>query len=77
MKFLKGWKTITFNVAILITLTWNETRDGLVSVLGGWEYTTAFLAMINLALRVATIGPIALMWITKEEQDGVDTGKTK
>lgn len=77
MKLLKGWKTIIFNIAAILVLTWSDTRDGLVSIMGGWEYATVFLAIANLVLRTITVGPIALMWISKEEQDGIQTREEK
>lgn len=77
MKLMKGWKTVVFNVAALAVLQWQDVREGLVSMLGGWEYAAALLAGINLVLRAITVGPVALLWISKEEQDGVEAGKEK
>jgi hypothetical protein len=77
MKLMKGWKTLAFNTAVLAVLQWNDVRQGLVSLLGGWEHAVAVLAVINLVLRVITVGPVALMWISKEEQNGVEAGKEK
>lgn len=77
MKLMKGWKTLAFNTAALAVLQWDDVRQGLVSLLGGWEHAVAVLAAINLVLRVITVGPVAMMWISKEEQDGVEAGKEK
>jgi hypothetical protein len=77
MKLMKGWKTLAFNTAALAVMQWDEVRQGLVSLLGGWEHAVAVLAVVNLALRLITVGPVAMMWISKEEQDGVEAGKEK
>lgn len=77
MKFMRGWKTVVFNVAALAVMQWPDVREGLVSLLGGWEHAAVLLAGINLILRALTVGPIAMMWISKEEQDGVEVRKEK
>lgn len=77
MKLMKGWKTLAFNTAALAIMQWDDVRQGLVALLGGWEYAVTLLAVINLVLRVVTVGPVAMMWISKEEQDGVEAGKEK
>jgi len=77
MKLMNGWKTLAFNTAALAVMQWDEVRQGLVSLLGGWEHAVAVLAVVNLALRLITVGPVAMMWISKEEQDGVQAGKEK
>jgi hypothetical protein len=77
MKLMRGWKTLAFNTAALAVMQWDEVRQGLVSLLGGWEHAVAVLAVVNLALRLITVGPVAMMWISKEEQDGVQAGKEK
>lgn len=77
MKLMRGWKTLAFNTAALAVMQWDDVRQGLVSLLGGWEHAVALLAVVNLALRVITVGPVAMMWISKEEQDGVEAGKEK
>lgn len=77
MKLMRGWKTLAFNTAALAVMQWDDVRQGLVALLGGWEYAVTLLAVINLALRVVTVGPVAMMWISKEEQDGVQAGKEK
>lgn len=77
MKLMRGWKTLAFNTAALAVMQWDEVRQGLVSLLGGWEHAVAVLAVVNLVLRLITVGPVAMMWISKEEQDGVQAGKEK
>jgi hypothetical protein len=77
MKLMRGWKTLAFNTAALAVMQWDDVRQGLVSLFGGWEYTVAVLAVINILLRIVTVGPIAMMWISKEEQDGVEARKEK
>jgi hypothetical protein len=77
MKFLKGWKTVTFNITAIIVLQWEDVRQGILALFGGWEYAAAVLAAVNILLRVMTIGPVAMMWISKEEQNGVEVRKEK
>ena len=77
MKLMRGWKTVVFNVAALAVMQWPDVREGLVSLLGGWKHAAALLAGINLILRALTVGPVAMMWISKEEQDGVEVRKEK
>jgi hypothetical protein len=77
MKFLKGWKTVTFNITAIIVLQWDDVRQGILALFGGWEYAVSVLAALNIILRVITVGPVAMMWISKEEQNGVEVGKEK
>lgn len=77
MKVMRGWKTLTFNILAIAVMQWEDVRQGILALFGGWEYAVSVLAALNILLRVITVGPIALMWITKEEQDGVEVRKEK
>lgn len=77
MKLMKGWKTLTFNILAIAVMQWEDVRQGILALFGGWEYAVSVLAALNILLRVITVGPIALMWITKEEQDGVEVFEKK
>ena len=77
MKLLKGWKTLTFNVLAIAVMQWDDVRQGILALFGGWEYAVSVLAALNIVLRVITVGPVAMMWISKEEQDGVEVRKEK
>lgn len=77
MKLMKGWKTLTFNILAIAVMQWEDVRQGILALFGGWEYAVSVLAALNIILRVITVGPVAMMWISKEEQDGVEAGKEK
>jgi len=77
MKVLKGWKTLTFNILAIAVMQWDDVRQGILSLFGGWEYAVSVLAAMNIILRVITVGPVAMMWISKEEQDGIQTLEKK
>ena len=66
----KGWKTVLFNAfAAAVTLI-PEARDAVIETLGGGANAVLAYTAINLILRVITSGPVAFMWISKEEQNG-------
>lgn len=77
MKVLKGWKTLTFNILAIAVMQWDDVRQGILSLFGGWEYAVSVLAAMNIILRVITVGPVAMMWISKEEQDGIQVVEKK
>lgn len=77
MKVLKGWKTLTFNILAIAVMQWDDVRQGILSLFGGWEYAVSVLAAMNIILRVITVGPVAMMWISKEEQDGIQVLEKK
>ena len=77
MKILKGWKTLTFNILAIAVMQWDDVRQGILSLFGGWEYAVSVLAAMNIILRVITVGPVAMMWISKEEQDGIQALEKK
>jgi hypothetical protein len=77
MKALMGWKTITFNILAIMVMQWEDVRLGILSLFGGWEYAVSVLAALNIGLRVITVGPIAMMWISKSEQDGLEVREEK
>jgi hypothetical protein len=77
MKVLKGWKTLTFNILAIAVMQWDDVRQGILSLFGGWEYAVSVLAAMNIILRVITVGPVAMMWISKEEQDGIQALEKK
>jgi hypothetical protein len=77
MKVLKGWKTLTFNILAITVMQWDDVRHGILSLFGGWEYAVSVLATMNIILRVITVGPVAMMWISKEEQDGIQSLEKK
>lgn len=77
MKFMKGWKTLTFNILAIAVMQWDDVRQGILALFGGWEYAVSVLAALNIVLRVITVGPVAMMWISKEKQDGVEVRKEK
>ena len=77
MRFMNGWKTLVFNTLAIAVIQWEEVQQGILALFGGWHYGVSVLAALNIALRVATVGPVAMMWISKEEQDGVEAGKEK
>jgi len=77
MKIMNGWKTLTFNILAIAVMQWDDVRQGILALFGGWEYAVSVLAALNIVLRVITVGPVAMMWIRKEEQDGVQAGKEK
>lgn len=77
MMLMKGWKTLTFNILAIAVMQWEDVRQGILALFGGWEYAVSVLAALNIVLRVVTIGPIAMMWISKEEQDGMEVRKEK
>ena len=77
MKAMKGWKTLTFNILAIAVMQWDDVRQGILSLFGGWEYAVSVLAAMNIILRVITVGPVAMMWISKEEQDGIQALEKK
>lgn len=77
MRVLKGWKTLTFNILAIAVMQWDDVRQGILSLFGGWEYAVSVLAAMNIILRVITVGPVAMMWISKEEQDGIQVLEKK
>jgi len=77
MRVLKGWKTLTFNILAIAVMQWDDVRQGILSLFGGWEYAVSVLAAMNIILRVITVGPVAMMWISKEEQDGIQALEKK
>ena len=67
---VNGWKTVLFNaIAAAVTLI-PEARDAVIETLGGGANAVLAYTAINLILRVITSGPVAFMWISKEEQNG-------
>lgn len=77
MKLFAGWKTVVFNtLAAAVTLI-PEARDAVIETLGGGANAVLAYTAINLILRVITSGPVAFMWISKEEQNGVEVRKEK
>lgn len=74
---MKGWKTIVFNVLAAAVTLIPEARDAVIATLGGGTNAVLTYTAINLMLRVITSGPIAFMWISKEEQNGVEVRKEK
>lgn len=74
---LKGWKTLVFNALAAAVALIPEARDAVIEVLGGGPNAVLAYTAINVILRVVTTGPVAVMWISKEEQDGVEVRKEK
>jgi hypothetical protein len=38
MKLMKGWKTLTFNILAIAVMQWDDVRQGILALFGGWEY---------------------------------------
>ena len=74
---MKGWKTIVFNVLAAAVTLIPEARDAVIATLGGGTNAVLTYTVINLVLRVITSSPVAFMWISKEEQNGVEVRKEK
>lgn len=77
MKMMKGWKTITFNVLAAAVALIPEAREAIIAVLGGGPNAVLAYTFGNILLRVVTNGPVALMWISKEEQNGIQVQQEK
>lgn len=77
MKLLKGWKTLLFNALAASVALIPEAREAIIEVLGGGANAVLAYTAINILLRVITTGPVAIMWISKEEQDGVQIQQKK
>ena len=73
----KGWKTVVFNVLAAAVTLIPEAREAVIAALGGGTNAVLAYTAINLVLRVITSGPVAFMWISKEEQNGVEVRKEK
>jgi hypothetical protein len=69
MKLLKGWKTILFNGIVLAGVYWSDVETGVKGFFGTSEQLMAGLAIANILLRLITVGPVALMWISQKEQE--------
>lgn len=74
---MKGWKTIVFNILAAAVALIPEAREAVIAVLGGGPNAVLAYTVGNIILRVITTGPVALMWISKEEQNGVEVRKEK
>lgn len=71
MKKLSGYKTLLFNLFLIVVAQWSEVRD-MIMVLFKDNTTIALtvIGVVGILLRFATNSAVASLWITKEEQDG-------
>jgi hypothetical protein len=74
---IKGWKTLAFNAAVLLVASLPESREAIISALGGGHYAVLAYGFINICLRLATVGPVAMMWLGQDTKDGMETRKTE
>jgi hypothetical protein len=71
MKKMSGYKTLLFNLFLIVVAQWSEVRDMVMALFK--DNTTVALTVIGVVgilLRLATHSSVASLWITKEEQDG-------
>lgn len=65
----KGYKTLAFNLMLIVIAQWAEVRDMVMAIFK--DNTTLALTVIGvvgIALRFATTSAVASFWITKDEQ---------
>lgn len=77
MSAMKGWKTILFNLFSIGVVMVPEARDAVIDILGGDTNAVLAYTGINILLRLVTTSPVAILWITKEEQNGVQIQQKK
>jgi hypothetical protein len=69
MKVLKGWKTITFNLAAIAVIQWANVE----AVVKGFEWldektAIQLLLVINVFLRLITTTAVWDMWKDKKDE---------
>lgn len=71
MKKLSGYKTLAFNLMLIVIAQWSEVRDMVMSLFkDSPTIALTVIGVMGIALRFATHGSVANLWISKQEQDG-------
>lgn len=69
MSKMKGYKTLLFNLMLIVIAQWGEVRDMVMALFKDNPATAlTIIGVVGIALRFLTTSAVAGFWISKEEQ---------